>query len=263
MAVISERTQETEDAQRTRVGLLQAMMNLSRYHNEHEKYYSGAPLYQAIEIQKASKILKTLAERWSDVSEEAEISGEKHRIHYSGCDDLNVTATIQHTGVLFMEGEGEPQEIYQVKRNLHELAEDFAKTGDWLSTAIESTWTLGKQLLSIPELADLLGERHRIMINDWQAASMNSLASRIIIRALDILEKVNMTPEAIRENLSSHEKSYPSYLFSASELLDCVSDIVVESSMLVHDNDRKWREFRSRIADITRNSIEGGEKREN
>ena len=37
-------------------------------------------------------------------------------------------------------------------------------------------------LLDIEELADMLGERHRIIANNWQGASMMSLAARILER---------------------------------------------------------------------------------
>jgi|GEM_PF-4671904 len=41
------------------------ILNLSRYHREHEKFYSQAPVQRAIGLQQASGVLKTLADRWS------------------------------------------------------------------------------------------------------------------------------------------------------------------------------------------------------
>ena len=46
-------------------GLLAIAANLSRYHREHEKYYSEAPLTDAISLQRAARSLIALAERWS------------------------------------------------------------------------------------------------------------------------------------------------------------------------------------------------------
>jgi hypothetical protein len=47
--------------------LLEAIGNLSRFHREHEKFYSQAPLRQAVEVQAASRALKSLAGQWSKV----------------------------------------------------------------------------------------------------------------------------------------------------------------------------------------------------
>ena len=48
-------------------------------------------------------------------------------------------------------------------------------------------------LIGMDGLADLLGERHRIITNDWQAAHMNTLTSRLLDRAADILEQIDFT----------------------------------------------------------------------
>lgn len=49
------------------------------------------------------------------------------------------------------------------------------------------------ELIAIDGLADVLGERHRIIANDWQTASMSALMSRPFDRAADILEQVDCT----------------------------------------------------------------------
>ena len=44
--------------------LLDIAANLSQYHREHEKYYSEAPLSDAISLQRVARTLLALAERW-------------------------------------------------------------------------------------------------------------------------------------------------------------------------------------------------------
>jgi hypothetical protein len=44
--------------------LLEIAANLARSHREHERYYSEAPLHEAIKLQRISRALKALAERW-------------------------------------------------------------------------------------------------------------------------------------------------------------------------------------------------------
>ena len=42
----------------------------------------------------------------------------------------------------------------------------------------------------------------------------------------------------------------PGYLHSAAESLDRAADLAAESAVLVHDNERRWRTFRTRVAAI-------------
>ena len=69
-----------------------------------------------------------------------------------------------------MEGEGRPAEITQLIRDLRTAAEDQRATGEWLATAMQASWDMAIALIEIDGLADMLGERHRIIANDWQAA---------------------------------------------------------------------------------------------
>jgi hypothetical protein len=216
--------------------------NLSKYHREHEKFYGQAPLKTAIEIQDASKTLKTIADKW--VGLDQTVKGEGNP--YMGCEDLNEKASIQHDGLLFMEGEGEPTEISQLKRKMKNVSEDFEKAGDWLSKAMENSWEAAINLIQIPTLEDVLGERHRIIINDWQAAYLSTLVSKLIERALLILGQIDFNPKAIRRDISTI-KRYPDLLYSALELLDRAADLSSEFAILIHDNERRWRIFRKKV----------------
>lgn len=226
----------------------EAMLNQSKYHHEHEKFYAKAPLKQALELQEASVVLKALADRWSRV--EAQQPGQAGN-PYMGTEDLNEMATIQHTGVLFMEGEGEPAEIGALKQDLQAMVTSFEQGGEWLVQAMRGSWEAARPLLQIPALADVLGERHRIVANDWLSANMQSLISLLIGRALEVLERVEFSPQAVRADLSSGHRVFPGYLYSASELLDRAADLVSESAALVHDNERRWRVFRGRLEEIS------------
>lgn len=227
--------------------LLKMILNVSKYHREHEKFYAQNPLQQANKLQFISKMLKTLADRWS----QSEASKPEKVNPYMGCEDLNDTSTIAYVGVLFMEGEGEPQEITKMKTDIRRISEDHAGTGEWLAKAMEESWDVGKPLIQNPLLADVLGERHRVIINDWQSAYLSSLASVLCNRAGDILDHIEFTPEKIRDDLKSI-RSYPGYLYSAAELLDRAADLSSESAILVHDNERRWRVFRRRVDEIVK-----------
>ena len=213
--------------------LFDMILNLSKYHREHEKFYAQRPLEQAVTFQKSSRVLKTLADRWKNIS----IQKNKALNPYMGCEDLNESSIIQENGVLFMEGEGEPLEISRLKRDISNFADDFKETGECLSMAMKSSWDAAKPLLDIPNLASVLGERHRIIINNWQASYLSFLISQLSRRAVEILNKIDFSPDAVRENIDDLQ-TYVDYLYSASELLDRAADIASESAILVHDNEK-------------------------
>ena len=225
--------------------LLDAILNLSKFHRDHEKFYAQEPRLHAVALQRHARALYALADRWSTVEPHEQPSINP----YEGSNDLNDPAALQLDGILFMEGQGEPAEVTRLKRDLQTLAEDQTTTGQWLTDAMTATWDAGKALLAFPELADQLGERHRIIANDWQAAGMSLLSGRLLDRAHDLLDAVDFTPKALREDLAAH-KQVPGYLYAAAELIDRAADLLSDSAGLVHDNERRWRAFRARVAAI-------------
>ncbi|MGZ5376092.1 MAG: hypothetical protein ACXWEF_06545, partial [Solirubrobacterales bacterium] len=52
--------------------------------------------------------------------------------------------------------------------------------------------------------------------------------------------------DALRLDLAG-DRTAPGYLFSASELIDHATDLMAESAILVHDNERRWRAFSERV----------------
>jgi hypothetical protein len=225
--------------------LLRAVLNLSAFHREHEKYYATAPREQAIVLQRHARTLQALADRWSIVEPVAPDPFSP----FEGAEDLNDPAAVQLDGVLFMEEGSEPAELARLKREVRSLADEAVATGEWLAAAMEASWGVAVQLLDIADLADLHGERHRIIANDWQAASMSSLAGRLLLRALDILDRVDFSLAALRADLAA-EAAVPRRLYSATELMARAADLLSDSAGLVHDNERRWRTFRARVMTI-------------
>ena len=221
--------------------LLRAVLNLAAFHRDHEKYYASAPREQAVAVQRHARTLQALADRWST----AEPSKREPFSPFEGAEDLNAPAAVQLDGVLFLEGGGEPAELTRLRRDLRAMAEDQLATGEWLAAAMEASWEVAAGFLPFDELADLFGERHRIIANDWQAASMGQLAGRVILRALDILDTVTFTPDALRRQGAMAGAA--TRLYSAGELLDHAADLFSDSAGLVHDNERRWRTFRARV----------------
>jgi hypothetical protein len=226
-------------------GLLAVARNLSQYHREHEKYYSEAPLTDAIALQRTARTLIALAERWTC----AEPAAAPAPSPFAGTPDLNDDRAIETSGVLFMEGGGEPAEITRIKSELQTIAASSEQSGSWLAAAMEASWAMAEALLSYPQLADLLAERHKIIGNNWQNASTAQLVARYLRRAVSIMERVDFTPAALRQDLAG-ARSAPSYLYSAAELINHAADLSAASSVLTHEDERRWRIFHERLEQI-------------
>lgn len=226
--------------------MLAAATNLSQYHREHEKYYSEAPLTDAVSLQRMARTLIALAERWTS-AEPAAVPGPSP---FAGAPDLNDDRAIETSGVLFMEGGGEPAEITRMKSELEAMAGASEQTGSWLATAMDASWTMAETLLSYPQLADLLAERHKIIGNNWQNASTAQLIARYLRRAVSIMERVDFSPAGLRDDLAN-ARSTPNYLYSAAELINHAADLSAASSVLTHEDERRWRIFHERIEQIT------------
>jgi len=225
--------------------LLDIAANLSQYHREHEKYYSEAPLSDAISLQRVTRTLMALAERW----EAAKLPAAPAPSPFAGAPDLNDARAIETSGVLFMEGEGEPAEITRIKAELDAIAANSEQSGSWLAAAMETSWDMAEALLSYPQLADLLAERHKIIGNNWRNAATAQLVARCLRRAVAIMERVDFSPPALREDLRG-ARSAPGYLYSAAELINHAADLSAASSALTHENERRWRIFHQRLEQI-------------
>jgi hypothetical protein len=236
----------TDQASTESDGLLEVVKNLSHYHREHEKYYSEASLADALSLQRTARTLIALAERWTS----AEPAAEPAPSPFAGTPDLNDERAIETSGVLFMEGEGEPAEISRIKAELETVAASSEQTGSWLAAAMEASWAVAEALLAYPRLTDLLGERHQIIANNWQNAHTAQLIARYLRRAVTVLERIDFSPAALREDLAGG-RSAAGYLYAAAELINHAADLSAASSVLIHEDERRWRRFHERVERIT------------
>jgi hypothetical protein len=225
--------------------LLTAVLNLSKYHRDHEKYYSTTPREQAVVLQRHARTLQALADRWSVVD-------PVHRqvlSPYEAAEDLNAPDATQLEGVLFLEGEGRPAEITRMIRDLRQVAEDALATGEWLATAMQASWSMAAALVPIDGLADVLGERHRIIANDWQAANMTTLVGHILQRAAEMLDATDLTPAAVRSDLAAG-RVIPARLYSVAEMIGHAADLSSDAAGAERDSERRWRTFRARVQQV-------------
>jgi hypothetical protein len=57
-------------------------------------------------------------------------------------------------------------------------------------------------------------------------------------------------PPGCRNDLAG-ARSAPAYLYSAAELINHAADLSAASSVLTHENERRWRIFRERVEQVT------------
>ena len=149
-----------------------------------------------------------------------------------------------------MEGEGEPAEIGRIKASSRPSPRAASRTGSWLAAAMEASWAMAEALLPYPQLADLLGERHRIIGNNWQNARTAQLIARCLRRAVTVMERVDLSPAALRADLAG-TRSAAGYLYAAAELINHAADLSAASSVLTHRGRHRWRIFRERVEQLT------------
>jgi hypothetical protein len=225
--------------------LLEAALNLAGFHKEHERFYASSPLESALRLQRHARTLLALADRWSIAAP----SLHRGVSPFEGAEDLNSEAATALDGVLFMEGEGRPAELTGMIGELRADAESFAAAGEWLANAMAASWAMAAAMLQFDGLADVMGERHRIISNDWLAAHMQSLVGTLLARAADMLEQVDLTPAALRTDLAGPRVA-PRRLYATAEVVSRAADLCCDSAELVHDNERRWRVSRERTEQV-------------
>ncbi len=148
-----------------------------------------------------------------------------------------------------MEGEGEPAEITRIKSELATVAASSEQSGSWLASAMEASWGMAEALLSYPQLADLLAERHRIIGNNWQNVCTAQLAARCLRRAVSIMERIDFSPAGLRADLAG-ARSAPAYLYSAAELINHAAGLATQCSVRTQEDERRWRIFHDRLGQV-------------
>ena len=68
---------------------------------------------------------------------------------------------------------------------------------------------------------------------------MMTLIGRMLLRAADLLERVDFTPAVLRADLAGDQVSV-GRLDPVAEVLDHAADLLSDYAGLVHDNERVW-----------------------
>jgi hypothetical protein len=221
--------------------LLHTVENLAEFHREHEKFYAAAPREQAVELQGHANALHALADRWSQP-----VPLPVTTLHAPDEPDEDEPPPVRVEGVLLLVNEGDAPEVERIERALRQIGEESLATGEWMTGAMATAWQAAAAMVDIGALADLLGERHRVIVNDWQAAALTTVVGHLLDRAAEILCRLDPTPAGVRADLATGGHG-PDLLHASGELISRAADLLSESAGLVHDNERRWRVFHDRV----------------
>lgn len=182
---------------------LRNMLNICRFHRQHERFHTTESMQVAVELRRHSNALKVLGDRWLATAAEGDGKqeyGGDSLFKAAGCYDLNDMAGITTTGILFMEGESEPREIKMMQNRLKELAEYYRSAGTWLAEKMDAGWERESVLLNV-DFTDISYQRHFALINTTMTGQAYETAGRILRAANQNLSSVEFLPGKIRKNL--------------------------------------------------------------
>lgn len=215
---------------------LQAMLNICRYHRQHERYHTTESMNLAVELRRHSNALKLLADKWlgADLTS-AQRDYSDPALMAAGCDDLNDLSGISTTGVFFVEGESEPRELRTMKERVASLSAYFRRTGKWLAEKMEAGWER-ESILLCPEFADIAYPRHVALINTTLTGQCYDTAGRILGAAHKALGSLDMAPNALRSDLSGAAQVLRSTAWLMDEAAAILAKRAAENGLV----DRHW-----------------------
>lgn len=211
----------TEDLDLSKVA---GMIQIAKYHREHERFYAMQELELAADLRKDSNALKVLADGWLKAASEPirDRSQREHsELRTAGCKDLSDLTAVATTGILFMEGEGEPIEFPRLKTKLAAASESLRQTSDQLKVHMDAAWEREVALLTA-EFADAAYHRFEILTRTTLAGQKKEVAGRLIATANTALGSQDFSPETVRADLTGAAK----LVRTASWLLDMAVEVL-------------------------------------
>jgi hypothetical protein len=222
------------------LGAIEGMLQLARSHRQHERYHSLSGLENAAALKRDANALKVLADHWLRSVDNARsaIDYQDPAFRAAGCEDLSDPTAVATTGILFMEGEGEPRELKQMKGKLWAISDSLGKVSRWLVEKMDAGWQREKQVLT-PELAAAARPRFMALTRTTLAGAKFGVAARLMDAALHALNTLDFRPEALRKDL----RGAAGMVRTASYLLDEAAALLAEQAAQLGLSDPDWTEY--------------------
>lgn len=218
---------------------IQGLLQVARFHQRHERYYAMEGLEVAARMRRDANALKALADRWADPgARRRSARSEDPKLHAAGSEDLNAEAAIASGGILFMEGENEPEEITALKKKLDDFARQHLALGSWLDDMMDRAWAREAALLR-PETALAAYRRHLVVTRTSLTARKLSIAGRLAAAAQTALCSQDFAPAAIRADLTQAAD----VVRTAAWLLDASTAVLAEQAADIGFSDADWTAY--------------------
>ena len=207
----------------------------------HERMCTHWPLDGASQMLNASHALLVMADRLVTAG------SPPAPARPTGCIDLHALAREPLGDALSSSIVSVPAELQAHKLALRALADDFEKISVWLARAAESSWDAAKALRQRLGLAGVLGEDQRMIAKDWLAADMNALIATLLRRAVGVLDRVDLTPNAAKADAAGQGSHVP-FVRLAAEILQRAAALATQAALFVEEFDKRWHLFRQQVA---------------
>lgn len=161
--------------------------------------------------------------------------------------DLESVANIEEVDALFEFTDTAPARIDELRRAVRDLAHEYETASAWLADAVAVGWSSVKGMRPAPRCASILDEGHRVIAKDWLTADMTLLIGWLLRRATKSLDRMDLSPVAVRCDLGS-QRSYEAMLRSVAEMLDRAGALATQSVAFLGEMDRRLHLFRQQVA---------------
>lgn len=231
-----------------------ALDNIATYHREHERYYTVQKYEHAAELAREANKLKVVADIWlasrKPASRYPETDFNRPAFRPVGCGDLNALSAIASIGILFMEGQGEPTEIRMLKAKLAARGNGSVRAGEWLAGMMAAAWPRESVLLD-DKFASAARSRYRTIATNWVGSLEMIRLGRLLVLAVDKLNAIDFTPEAIR----AAPKQAGDNLILAARIIEQAARLEATGGVELSGNDECWTDYRDQLRSGTDHSV--------
>lgn len=227
---------------------LDKLLGIAEYHREHERFYASEGLRQALSLRQDAEALKRLADRWLDRDAGEGGTESDATFQAMGSPDLNDWAAIATSGILFMEGEGEPAEIGRLRERLRGQGAECERYARWLAEKMKAAWPREAALLT-PEMIDLAYSRHIVLMRTTLHGEKVAVAGRLLAAAERALSAGRFDPATIR----GEREQMANLVHTAGLMLDAAASVLADQAAQLALADPDWTRYieglRPRLAD--------------
>lgn len=222
------------------------LATIARYHREHERHYAMVKMDLGGELVRLANRLRVVADIWlqGGAPAAAEVDYTDPRYRAAGCDDLNALPALPLIGILFMEGEGEPREIIQIKAKLRAVEDEYLAAGLWLADKMDAAWQR-ESMLFTEALTAIAWPRLQAVATNWRGANDMALTGRLAGLAAQGLNEMDFTPEAIRAARDASGRR----LRAAAWIASLAGQAAARTGGDLVDNEFFWTEYSEFMAE--------------